>query len=220
MSGHCSGVQQLIAAPMAVYIHCYAHCLNLVLVDSTKTVPEASEFFALLEMLYVFMSTSKAHTIYIHQQSVLHPNKPLRQLQRLSDTRWPCRFYAVDTVCSTFDAILASLQSIMDGSDKVKATDVSDIYMQIHSFKFLTTLILFWQILSITKSLLDQLQSTHINMAKAAELVSSTTKYFRLDNEWNKMFKYISDVAALHDIQEASLRSQRQRQIPDDLQMG
>ena len=46
MSGHCSDVQQKIkaVAPMAVYIYCYAHCLNLVLVDSTKSVSEAAEF--------------------------------------------------------------------------------------------------------------------------------------------------------------------------------
>jgi len=89
MSGKISGVQQCIKehAPMAVYIHCYAHCLNLVLVDSTKLVPEASEFFTLLELLYVFMSASKAHTIYTNQQAILQPHSPVRQLQRLSDTR-------------------------------------------------------------------------------------------------------------------------------------
>ena len=127
MSGHCSGVQRRIkaVAPMAVYIHCYAHCLNLVLVDSTKSVPEAAEFFVLLEALYVFMSASKAHTVYTQQQSILHPEKPLHQLQRLSDTRWVCRFYAVDAICSTSDAILATLQCIMDGSDKMKATEAS-----------------------------------------------------------------------------------------------
>ena len=40
MSGCCSGVQQRIKeiAPQAVYVHCYAHCLNLVLVDCTKSV--------------------------------------------------------------------------------------------------------------------------------------------------------------------------------------
>ena len=32
MSGNCSGVQMRIkeVAPMAIYVHCYAHCLNLV----------------------------------------------------------------------------------------------------------------------------------------------------------------------------------------------
>ena len=38
MSGCCAGVQQKICevVPHATYVHCYAHCLNLVLVDSTK----------------------------------------------------------------------------------------------------------------------------------------------------------------------------------------
>ena len=47
MSGRCTGVLQRICevVPHAAYVHCYAHCLNLVLVDSTKNVSEASEFF-------------------------------------------------------------------------------------------------------------------------------------------------------------------------------
>ena len=42
MSGCCRGVQQRIKeiAPHAVYVHCYAHCLNVVLVDCTKSVSE------------------------------------------------------------------------------------------------------------------------------------------------------------------------------------
>ncbi len=47
MSGKCSGVQQRIreVAPKAIYVHCYAHTLNLVLVDSVKMVPYAADFF-------------------------------------------------------------------------------------------------------------------------------------------------------------------------------
>lgn len=91
MSGHCTGVQPRIkeVAPHATYVHCNAHCLNLVLVDSTKKVSYASEFFSLLETLYVFMSGSKTHAIFIQKQSELHPNKQVRQLQRLSDTLRP-----------------------------------------------------------------------------------------------------------------------------------
>lgn len=51
MSGRCSGVQARVKefAPQAVYIHCYAHTLNLVLVDSVRNVQTASDFFALLK---------------------------------------------------------------------------------------------------------------------------------------------------------------------------
>ena len=52
MSGQCSGVQRCIrdVAPNAFYVHCYAHTLNLVVVDSVKMVPYATEFFSLLEI--------------------------------------------------------------------------------------------------------------------------------------------------------------------------
>ena len=65
MSGNCTGVQTRVRqfTPHAVYIHCYAHVLNLVLVDSIKSVKSAYEFFTLLEVLYIFMSTSKVHVI-------------------------------------------------------------------------------------------------------------------------------------------------------------
>ena len=57
MSGKCSGVQERLrqAAPYAVYIHCYAHTLNLVLVDSTKSLPSAREFLFYLSIcMYLF----------------------------------------------------------------------------------------------------------------------------------------------------------------------
>lgn len=51
MSGRCSGVQARVkqVAKYAFYVHCNAHCLNLVIVDSVKKVPEAGEFFTLLQ---------------------------------------------------------------------------------------------------------------------------------------------------------------------------
>ena len=74
MSGKCSGVQRRIkeVSPEVTYVHCYARCLNLALVDSTKHVQEAADFLALMETLYVFVSFTKVHAVYIYQQSLLH----------------------------------------------------------------------------------------------------------------------------------------------------
>jgi len=46
MSGCHSGVQQRIrdSAPLAYYVHCYAHRLNLVIVDCCKSVAEVRDF--------------------------------------------------------------------------------------------------------------------------------------------------------------------------------
>ena len=67
MSGKHSGVSARIRdrARLAFYVHCNAHCLNLVLVDAVKTVPEAE---ALLQKLYNFVSGSYVHLNWLAVQ--------------------------------------------------------------------------------------------------------------------------------------------------------
>ena len=223
MSGRCAGVQQKICevVPHAAYVHCYAHCLNLVLVDSTKSVSEASDFFSLMETLYTFLSRSVTHAVFLRKQSELQPDKPQRQLQRLSDTRWSCRYLAVDAVCSTFDSVLATLEEIANGEDRSRATEATGIWTQVQTFKFLVSLIMFWRILSCTKSLSDQLQSREMDLAKAADLVLatvSTLKEFRSDNQWNHIYKYVQDIATLHGINVDLPRPCRRKQTSRRLQ--
>lgn len=63
MSGHISGVQERFRreAPQAVYVHCYAHSLNLVLIDCVHNIQAAAEFFVAIQSLYKFFSTSVVH---------------------------------------------------------------------------------------------------------------------------------------------------------------
>ena len=69
---------------------------------------------------------------------------------KLSDTRWTCRFAAVEAVCTIFNAILA-LQCLVEGDDKLKAVKAKEILLQIKCFKPLITLIMFWCLLFLTK---------------------------------------------------------------------
>ncbi|XP_066974245.1 zinc finger MYM-type protein 1-like [Macrobrachium rosenbergii] len=93
MSGGISGVQKRIRdkAPFVYYIHCYGHRLNLVLINVAKYVPQAAEFFSLLEELYIFASNSVVHEKFILIQREMLPEEQVRELQHLSDTRWWCR---------------------------------------------------------------------------------------------------------------------------------
>jgi hypothetical protein len=63
MSRKHSGVSAQIknSVRFAFYVHCNAHCLNLVLVDAVKSVPEAVNFVSLLQKLYNFVSGSYVH---------------------------------------------------------------------------------------------------------------------------------------------------------------
>lgn len=224
MSGRCVGVQAKVRefAPIAVYIHCYAHVLNLVLVDSCKSVSSASEFFALLEALYVFMASLKAHVVFIEVQKKTNPNKQPLKLQKLSDTRWACRHAAINTICYTYDSLLMALEEIGLSSDHSKAVEAKGLLFQVQSFSFLLSLVIFDRILSCTKQLSDQLQSSKIDLYRASELVTASKamlQQFRTDEYWNQIFSYTTDIANTHSIstEVSESRSTRKRRRPANL---
>ena len=155
MSGSCSGVQTRIRdlAPKAVYIHCCAHHLNLGLVDATKSIPFACEFFNLLEILYVFLSAAKAHSIFLDAQKEISPEKQTIELKRLVETRWACRYQAIQAILSTYSAILLSLQMVID-RDSSRAVETQGILHQVKRFTFILRLVLFEKLLHVTNGLL------------------------------------------------------------------
>nr|XP_054591675.1 zinc finger MYM-type protein 1-like [Nothobranchius furzeri] len=92
MRGPVGAVQALFRQrhPEAVYVHCYAHELNLVLCHTCKAVSDASDFFNTLERLYSFFSVSLInHKAFTDMQKVLGSKES--QLVQLSKTRWACQ---------------------------------------------------------------------------------------------------------------------------------
>ena len=67
MSGHKSGLQTRVKEvnPNALYIHCCAHNLNLVLADSCKNCVAAVTFFGTIQKLYTFFSSSQPCLNYL-----------------------------------------------------------------------------------------------------------------------------------------------------------
>ena len=220
MSGHCSGVQAGIrqVASKALYVHCTAHCLNLCLVDCTKSVSCAAEFFGLVQNMYVFLSSSKCHAIYVSEQSRLYPGKSIRQLQRLSDTRWACRQSAINTICYTFDVVVAALIKITGNGDGSRVADARGLLLQVKSFKFILLLVIFDRLLAYSKGLSDILQSTKIDLGKAGDLITATIEIvenFRSDSEWEKVLAYSKNIAEKHDVSlESPAHSHRIRKPP------
>ena len=117
------------------------------------------------------------------KETELYPTQPKCKLKRLSNTFWVCRYAAVDTMCCTFNALIATHKDIIVGEDHEKAVQASGL-LQVKSFSFPLLLIIFDRILSFTKRLSDLLQSQQCNLAKAANLVSAnveTLEEFRYD---------------------------------------
>jgi len=111
MRGSYSGVQSRIKKdnPLALYVHCYAHILNLCLVDLAKSVSMVRNTFGTLSTLNNFIKAfSKRYAVFTKvqeesnteygkvQEDLIKVNK--KTLKSLSDTRWNCRIEAIRSV--------------------------------------------------------------------------------------------------------------------------
>jgi len=87
-----SGVQFCIRQiyPNTLFIHCYAHQLNLVLLHGAKTIKSVKLFICNLTMIHPFFSRSTKRSELLREQSFKFPNQ--------SDTRWNYHSRATSTI--------------------------------------------------------------------------------------------------------------------------
>ncbi|KAL3997012.1 hypothetical protein ACER0C_009668 [Sarotherodon galilaeus] len=198
MAGKCRGVAARIKteAKHAFYIHCNAHCLNLVIVDAVKAVPEADCFFSLLQKLYVYMSGSYVHQKWITVKKDMYPEAP-RELQRLSDTRWACRYSACKTVMDRLPAILRVLHEIDLENSGDRSVEARGLLVQI-DLTFIGNLSTFRKILGEIKLLSDVLQSPSLDLAKAVDLIHAlqdTLDQYRSESCFDELWQDAMDIA-------------------------
>ena len=156
MSGKLGGVQKLIKdnSPIAYYLHYYAHRLNLLLIDTTKVVRQADDFFSLLEQLYIFISNPTVHDNFVKLQKEIHPGEKIRELQSLSETRWCARATSCKNVLIRFECIIRLMRQVSSIDKGARATTARGLFTQMN-YNFLQLLHFFTDILSTVNKFLS-----------------------------------------------------------------
>ena len=120
MSGRYAGMQALLrnVNPLAFYIPCMTHSLNLVGVSAVDCCVDAVSFFGFVQTLYTFFSAST------HRWSILKENLGTKGLvvKSLSDTRWSARADAVKALCAGYDSIKSALHDIAEDDQQNGST--------------------------------------------------------------------------------------------------
>ena len=94
-----------------MFLHCYAHKLNLVLLQSAKYIPECKAFFKTLEGLSAFFSKSTKRTYLLD-------NVVKRRLPRTSPTRWSSNSRLLQTVSMYHSDLIMVFRVIGGAEDK------------------------------------------------------------------------------------------------------
>uniref|UniRef100_A0A3Q1G6C2 DUF4371 domain-containing protein n=1 Tax=Acanthochromis polyacanthus TaxID=80966 RepID=A0A3Q1G6C2_9TELE len=205
MSGKHSGVAARIktGAKHAFYGHCNAHCLNLVLTDTVKAVPEADCFFC---------TTAEALCVYVW---VLCSPEVARCLQKLSDTRWACRYLACRNLMDRLPAVLCVLQDTATENSGERSVDAQGLLNQL-DLSFVSLLATFRRLLGDAKVLSDSLQSPSLDLAMAVDLVSALKDSFqeyRSETFVDSLWKDIGDTATKCNIAIENAEKKRSQKV-------
>ncbi|XP_039858034.1 zinc finger MYM-type protein 1-like [Simochromis diagramma] len=213
MSGSTGGVQAHFRRlhPEAIYVHCYAHQLNLVLCNTCKAVPEAVGLFSLLECVYSFFSTSLVnHHKFMETQAKLGLTKT--ELVQLSNTRWACQLRSISAVLETLPAILECLSAI--GSPIAVG-----LRAKLYKFSAVYALLMFQLILSETKGLHKFLQKETLDLAEAficKQAVCDTIKGKHSDAFATELYEKTKALCNTHSIPEPGAKTRhKQRKMED-----
>ncbi|XP_028406786.1 zinc finger MYM-type protein 1-like [Dendronephthya gigantea] len=193
-----SGIHKGVAArmkeccPRAVYVHCYAHVLNLALQDTMSEIEPLRNSLGTLQGLYNFLEASpKRHAVF---SSVKVDGNFIKNLtlKSMSQTRWSCRWEAVKAIYEQIRKVIKALLILSEDKDTKTYRDTTALLNAVCDFQFVLGLILLKVILSNTNALSKYLQGKSIDVINAkrnADLVIKTLTNCRNENNFELLWK-------------------------------
>ena len=155
MSGHLNGVQaqfQSITGSPCPYVHCHAHRLNLVLVDTCRSVTHAAQMIGLFEAVYRFVSSStRRHDMFVKEQT--DSNVKVMELQMQSDTRWACKYKAINIFVHRYPEICSFFTKMAQSDNTCEAAEARGLLSQLKDFKAVFMLHILFDLLGKAHSL-------------------------------------------------------------------
>lgn len=171
MEGKDKGVQKRIRDinPLAVYIPCCNHTLNLTLNDIASASGEISGFFSLVQQFYVFLSASTSRWDIVTRHCVMPTDLTPKAV---SETRWSARLDAVKPLRRNLKRIIAALDEIGEcGTFKSKVRHEATSLADKVDFKFICSICIWHTILEQFDRVSRTLQGIQTNIGGAVLLL-------------------------------------------------
>ncbi|XP_060863223.1 zinc finger MYM-type protein 1-like [Metopolophium dirhodum] len=201
MAGKFNGVQAKIQNKYscAVYTHCMAHRVNLVVVDMCKFVKETKCLFNTLDSLYVHFSYPTKNQRLIDMQKKL--GLKIKTIGRMSDTRWNCWYKNCDAILDCYQAIIHVLQEEIENENDKDVNEAIGILTNLQKGSFIVNLFVIRQVLSTINILSNMMQDKNATLGKSSVIIK----------------KFTDDNNILIDIPHQARDSKRKRREPNNL---
>ena len=190
MSGKTNGAAALITAeyPLALYLHCASHCLNLVVVKSLDETNVRNMMGIAFKVWLFFSAHPKRQNKLEEAIGETQPESKVKKLKDLCRTRWIQRIDAIDRFQTLHPSIVHCLKSISaEGSHRWSHDSLIDsktLLLAITTTEFLSALVIVNACLHLLHGLTCSLQAEAKDIVGAVSEIScvrATLKKIRED---------------------------------------
>ncbi|XP_045215568.2 zinc finger MYM-type protein 1-like [Mercenaria mercenaria] len=202
MAGKYNGVQALIRerVPLASYVHCKSHCLNLALVHTSKLQCVRTMMKTVQDITFAFSYSGKrleAFANELAEDAVTREKLEGRQkLRTLCETRWTSRTDALMTFRKSFPVVVHALETLEADNDEKAGEHVRAILR----FEFIITLVTCEHILSSLVGLTAILQQVDMDLVEAVREANVVVSLLRAEREdeavFDEVFQKAVDIAS------------------------
>jgi hypothetical protein len=206
MSGQFNGVQAIIrqSYPLATYVHCAAHVLNLA-VSYSCSIQEIRNCLGTISKVRDFFIYPKRKDVLKNEIEESQECITKKTLKRLCATRWVERFYAVNDFLELFEYVIESLFIISKWNDTDTSSQASNLRTSILKGDFIICLLIVNKVFSYGLPLSKQLQRINIDLGEAMDLAEDTIKELKsirsnAESEFHKIFENALTLANKLDI--------------------
>ena len=192
MSSEIAGVQAKIkeVSPLALYTHCYSHCLNLSIAAACG-VPEVRHLITLINQAYLFLNnSSKRQRMFEIVLKTYMPDCSHSKLPGLCKTRWVERHTCFEVFLEMYEPLITFLDAIVspheypelkssDGSwnwDKDTKIKAQGLKASLSSFQTIAVFLITKIALDDLKFLVVNLQKKDQDVAKAYEMIDEVVE--------------------------------------------
>jgi hypothetical protein len=172
MSGVYSGVQARLREiqPLATYVHCMAHNLNLALNDSCNGVPDVANFYDMLEKLYNFFRSVRRWGML---QQAAQSNRKIA-LKRVQTTRWSSRNDALHSLRFSFSTVMIVLTKLMlcpTPTDKDEKTVAGGLKAYLENFSTVMIIVFQYKVHNIIHPVSQLLQKENQDLSTSSVML-------------------------------------------------
>lgn len=217
MAGIYNGTQSHILRlqPLAPYVHCASHCLNLVVMSAMNSHPLTRDSVNLIHEIGVFVNNSpKMKAAFSNSVDRMGESHQAVSIRPLCPTRWLVRAKAIETFMQNFAAILENLESVSNSNNfsAEQRASASGFVTMISKPDFLLAITMALEICRRLEKLNAACQGVAQSLSgttAAVKIIVDDLKQIRNDDVFQQMFENVNNVLEANNLEHIGLPRQR-----------